>query len=177
MAKKIAVHTKGHFMKVFDNLSIRSKLILATVIPLIALIYYLQINIRQELRNKEAAVQVKLDLAQIERVRDLIHELQIERAMIVSYTTFNGTRGREEMLSQREATNQAATELTTFLTENGLAIANLWIIDSLPVFRAKVDALQFDEETNRNYLAGKSVLLEENGRILRRSQNANMRND
>jgi hypothetical protein len=164
-------------MKIFQNLSIRSKLVIATVIPMIALLYYLQINIRQELRNKEAALQVKLDLAEIEKVRALIHELQIERALIVGFSTFNGTRGREEMYAQRESTNEAARELTSFLGENGLVIPNLWIIDSLPGFRAKAEALQFDEAVNGRYQAGKSILLEENAKILRRSQNDNLRND
>ena len=49
-------------MNLFNNLSVRAKLILLSSIPFLGLLYYLQINIRQELTHKHSARQVIEDV-------------------------------------------------------------------------------------------------------------------
>jgi CheY-like chemotaxis protein/HAMP domain-containing protein len=164
-------------MKLLQNLSIRTKLILATFIPLVALLFYLQINIRQELRTKEAARQVQLDVATLEKLRGVIHELQLERALMQSYSTFKGTKSQEDLLSQRQNTDKAVLELNATLHEQGRTVPNLWIIDSLPYFRGLADALRFDEAANESYQSGKALLLEETAKIQRSANSPNIRND
>lgn len=164
-------------MKFLQNLSIRSKLIIASVIPLLALLYYLQINVRQELRNKETANEVKQDVALLERLQAVIYELQLERSLTVSYLTSKGATDRTAMLEEQDATDKAIDALQAILAEQGRSIPNLWLIDSLPYFRTKANALQVNEADDLEFKRGRTLILEENKKILRKSKNPNLRND
>ena len=163
-------------MNFFQNLSIRSKLILATMIPLIGLLYYLQINIRQELSNKESAQQVIADVSEIQEISTVIHEFQKERALTLVFLSGKGSKGKEVMTGQRESTDKAIFTLKKVLKEQQRAIENYAALDSLASIRAKVNAVQQIDDIDLFYSGFKADLLNEVSRILRSSNNHNLKN-
>src|SRR5687768_14330815 len=98
-------------MKLFQNLSLRSKLIIATLIPLLALFYYLQINIRGELANRRSAKQAIVDVALVREISKVIHEFQKERALTSTFLSTNGAKGRDQLAEQRESTDYTIAAL------------------------------------------------------------------
>ena len=162
---------------IFQNLSIRSKLIIASLIPLIALLYYLQINIRQELKNKESAQQVIADVSEIQEMSKVLHEFQKERAITFAFLAGKGLEGREELSDQRESTNKAIFELEKVLKQQDRTIANYSTLDSMPSVRAKVNALKPIDEIDPFYAGFKTTLLDEISTILRSSQNLTLKNN
>lgn len=164
-------------MNFFQNLSIRSKLIIASLIPLIALLYYLQINIRHELKNKESAQQVIADVSEIQEISKVIHEFQKERAITFAFLASKGSQGKEEMLTQRESTDKAIFGLEKVLKQQNRAIRNYATLDSMPSTRAKVNALKPIDEIDPFYAGFKVTLLDEVSSILRSSQNLMLKNN
>src|SRR6476469_9157778 len=102
-------------MKFFQNSSLRTKLIIAALIPVIALLYYLQLNMRQELNNKKEAREVLVDVSEIQQISRVVHEVQKERALSITFASSQGTKGRDQITEQREATDLALTALEKVL--------------------------------------------------------------
>lgn len=165
-------------MKFLQNLSIRNKLIISALIPLIALLYYLQLNISQELNNKNAAREVFDDVTTIEKLSKVIHEFQRERAFTLSFLTSNGAMGKESLFNQRELTDKAISELAKTLKEQKKTIENIRSLDSISSVRAKVNALNINEENRIDtyYSGTKTVFLDEINIILRSSKNVSIKN-
>lgn len=163
-------------MRFLQALSIRNKLILLSLIPVIGLIYYLQINIRQELIYRDTAQGVILDVAEIQEISKVIHEFQKERALTLILLSEPGKETRTELLHQREATDQAVFSLERTLAEQGRAIKGYGMIDSLADIRAKVNRLRPEDEIDPFYRDIKSTLLDAVSEILRSSQNLALKN-
>lgn len=164
-------------MNPLQNLSIRNKLILVSLVPVLGLLFYLQGSIRKELANKQAAQQLILDVSLIEKMGTLIHDLQKERALQVVYVIQTKEKSREVILNQREVTDKSIFELNKFLEKNNLHIDNLWLIDSLPSFRSKTDALKFNDRDNENFIAGKNRMLNAINKIMRASPGSKIKNN
>ena len=156
-------------MNLLQNVSIKVKLILVSLIPVLGLLYYLQDSIRKELASKEDAQNLILDVSLIEKMGALIHELQKERSLQVIYVIQAKEKNREVILNQREATDKSIVELNNFLQKNSVDIGTLWLIDSLPSFRSKTDALKFNDNDNENFIIGKKQMLNAISRIMQNS--------
>ncbi len=163
-------------MNIFKNISIRNKLIIASLIPLLALLYYLQINIRQELSNKNSAQQVIGDVQEIQEISKVIHEFQKERALTLSFLVGNGTKEKESLSDQWESTDKAISSLEKILKEQNRTIQNYSNLDSLLSVRAKVNAVKPVAEIDVFYTGFKANLLEEVSTILRNSKNLTLKN-
>lgn len=163
-------------MNIFKNISIRNKLIIASLIPLLALLYYLQINIRQELSNKNSAQQVIGDVQEIQEISKVIHEFQKERSLTLSFLAGNGTKEKESLSDQWESTDKAISSLEKILKEQNRIIQNYSNLDSLPSVRAKVTAVKPVAEIDVFYTGFKANLLEEVSTILRNSKNLTLKN-
>src|SRR4051812_31530798 len=98
-------------MKFLQNISLRSKLLIASLIPIITLLYYLQLSLRHELANKQAVESIILDVSVVQDISMVIHEFQKERALTLIFLSTGGRVGREQVVSQRPATDQAVSEL------------------------------------------------------------------
>jgi len=162
-------------MNFLKNLSIRSKLILVTLIPLIALVYYLQQTVADELRKKNAASQVLADVSQISALSSVIHELQKERALMTGYVASDGLT-RQNLMSQRDDTDRSIMELNQILAEHRGQLNNLWLLDSLPAIRAKANDLAYGPEEDAFFLDGKTLILEEVNKILLSSKSESVKN-
>lgn len=163
-------------MNFLQNLSIRNKLIIASLIPLIALIYYLQINIRQELNNKESAQQVITDVSVIQEISKVVHEFQKERALSLSFVSSEGTKEKEALLSQRENTDKTIAGLRKVLRDQDRTIDTYNALDSLSSARTRVNLLYSIDEIDLFYSGTKASLLEDISKILRLSKNLILKN-
>src|SRR4051794_34510192 len=102
-------------MKFLQNISLPTKLLLVSLIPVIALLYYLQLNVRQELKNKKAAQDIISDVALIREISKVNHEFQKERALTLTFLSTKGTRGRDQLVGQRQASDDAISALKKVL--------------------------------------------------------------
>ena len=118
-------------MNFVSNLSVRNKLILLSAIPLAGLLYYLQINIRQELANKNTAQQVIKDVLAVEELSKVVHEFQKERALSLTFLAGADADMKREILEQRESTDKAVFSLEKVLKEQQRVIAHYGLMDSL----------------------------------------------
>jgi signal transduction histidine kinase len=91
----------------FRNTSIRSKLILTLLAPLLALIVVSVVGIRSNQAAGDRAARVN-DLAHFaSSLAPLIHELQTERTLSASYLSDGRASGRQELVAQRVAVDLA----------------------------------------------------------------------
>lgn len=163
-------------MNILRNISIRNKLILISLIPILALLYYLQVNIRQELSNKKSAQQVIGDVLEIQEISKVIHEFQKERALTLNFLAGSGTTGKEQLSGQREATDKAISSLENILKEQRRTIQNYSDLDSLSSVRNEVNVLKSVGEIDVFYAGFKENLLAEVSTILRHSKNLTLKN-
>ena len=149
-------------MVFLKNLSIRSKLIIASLIPLLALLYYLQINISQELKNKESAKQVIENTEIIENISAVLHEIQKERALSGTYVLSGGIKEKEKLPDQRDATDKAISGLRKVLKDQNKTFNDYGGLDSLASARAFENTINAEkkEETSLLYLNIKTLLLD-----------------
>jgi CheY-like chemotaxis protein/HAMP domain-containing protein len=163
-------------MNFFNRLSIRAKLVVLCIIPLLGLAYALQIDIRRELTNKRTAAQVLEGTSQIAEISKVIHEFQVERALSLTLLVAPNSSLRQEIITQREQTDKVIASLGKLLRTQGQSIAQYGLIDSLPAIRAKVNDLASRDEIDPFYERIKVVLLNEVSTILRNSQNPTLKN-
>ena len=163
-------------MNFVSNLSVRNKLILSSAIPLAGLLYYLQINIRQELANKNTAQQVIQDVLAVEELSKVVHEFQKERALSLTFLAGADADMKREILEQRESTDKAVFSLEKVLKEQQRVITHYGLMDSLVFVRAKVNALRPVGEIDPFYRDIKSTLLDGVSDILRSSKTLTLKN-
>jgi len=126
------------------------------MIPLLALAYFLQGIITSELERKNTTTQVYLGIQEVEKISDLIHELQKERGVTISFLQSNRDEDRKTMIAQRESTNKGVTALINIYRDHGKKVS-VPLLDSLPDLRDNIR--MFPDNAN----ALKSSLLQEIG--------------
>src|SRR5690348_8402551 len=93
-------------MKFIQNLSIRNKLLLISLIPLAALLYFLIQMISGEIANRNRIQQVYNDVLVMEDLSKVLHQLQQERGYSLAYLLTKG-KEKSELIAQQEKTNLA----------------------------------------------------------------------
>lgn len=136
-------------MKFIQNLSIRNKLLLISLIPLAALLYFLTQIISREIANRNRIQQVYNDVLIMEDMSRLLHQLQQERGYSLAHLL---TRGNEknELITQHEK-----TDLAIFSTNQGLKKYKgnsgiLRSLNKLPLLRDKVQSLNIGPDSIRS---------------------------
>ncbi len=165
-------------MNSLKNISIRNKLIIASLIPLLALLYYLQLNIRQELKNKESAQQVIENTEIVANISAVLHEIQKERALSGTYVLSGGVKEKEKLPDQREATDKAIFGLRKILKDQNKTFNDYGGLDSLASARTIVNAInpEKEEEADLLYLNSKTFLLERIAEISATTKSFTIRN-
>ncbi len=157
-------------MTLLRNLSIRSKLFLISIIPLVALFYFLFSSLQNQLERKEIMLQVYDEFSEIEQMSKLLHECQIERGLLYAYLTTGLTRDYDAMVKQRKATNAAATAVQQIFADHQKTSRVLPFLDSLSIYREISDG--YANKLNQYKL----LLLAEMGTTLRTSRNPVIKN-
>lgn len=163
-------------MNFFNTISLRSKLIIAAVIPLIALCYYLVINLNEENRKKNTSLEVIAAVAEIDAVSKVLHEIQKERSLTFAFLSSKGAQEGSQLTEQREATDRSLFSLQQQLKENKGAVVAYAAADSLNSVRAKVNELRPINEIDGYYISFKAVLLDRVSRVLRASGGLTLKN-
>lgn len=163
-------------MTAMRNLSIKKKLILTSLIPLVALLYFLQSNIYKDLQTKRTAQQVIVDVKGIQELSKLIHELQKERALTFAFLGSGGTKGRDQLMDQREVTDVTIGTLMTSLKDEKQTVEKVSVLDSLPYIRSRVNSILPLSQIDPYYSSVKEVLLQEISSIGRSAQNLSLKN-
>ena len=163
-------------MNFFQNLSIRTKLVLLSLVPIIGFLYYLQIMVKADLTSKDIAHQVIRDVEVVEGLSRLVHEFQRERALSLTFLYGGTAETRNAIAAQREDTDNAIFELERILNAQARVVKDYGLIDSLALVRAKVDITRPDSEIDPFYRDIKAILLDGVAEILRSSQNLELKN-
>jgi CheY-like chemotaxis protein/signal transduction histidine kinase/HAMP domain-containing protein len=163
-------------MRLFRNWSIKTKLIFASLIPVLALVYYLQHTIWEELNTKTTAQKLIADVLVIKELSNSLHEIQRERALTLSYISSSGTRSKTELATQREMTDRIISGLKKLKIEQESQLSDYSLLDTIASVRMKVDRLTSIETTDPFYLAIKERLLGDISGKLRASQNVSLKN-
>ena len=163
-------------MKFIQNLSIRNKLLLVSLIPLTALLYFLSINMMDEKSRQNNISQVYKDVLEIEKVGDVIHSIQEERGNSISFLGSGGKEEKSELFNQRILTDKAIANLTRLLKEQKKSKA-LNMLESLPAIRNAVNGLKTDVDSMAEvYAAINTRLADEVNKTYRNAQDPEIRN-
>lgn len=126
-------------MKIIQNLSIRNKLLLICLIPLIATLYFLAASLLGEFSKRKNLQRVYADLREIEAISDVIHNLQEERSYSIAYQASEGQEERAELFNQRIFTDKAIRDLHQLLAQQGKQ-KKFDYLDDIPALRHSVHA-------------------------------------
>ncbi len=88
-------------MKWLNNLSVKVKLLIVLLMPLCGLLYFAQIEIRNDLELSNDLGQLEALTTMVTTVSPLVHEFQKERGASAVYTAAAGGKFKSEMAAQR----------------------------------------------------------------------------
>lgn len=159
-------------MNFLTKLSIRSKLLVISLIPLLALVYFLYGSVGDALQRKAIMLEVYDEFSEIESMSKLLHQLQIERGLALTYLATNSDADKKDMLAQMKISDQAITETQKiFVAHKKTSSSILPFLDSAQ-FHRQSSLRQYSDKLNKY----KILLLAEMGRTLRKSKNIDIKN-
>lgn len=123
-------------MNPIRKLSIRSKLFLVCLVPILGLLYYLSISLGNEFDKKQQLENVVEWTEDIMLMSELVHQVQLERAITQAY--FYGLIQRDRMFDQFSATDVKIAQLRQNLTIAGHDLAILYMFDDIQRIRQLV---------------------------------------
>src|SRR2546425_13372028 len=97
-------------MKIIQILCISNKLLLISLIPLAALLYFLMQMISGEIANRNRIQQVYTEILVMEDMSKVLHQLQQERGYSLAYLLTKG-KEKNELITQHEKTDLAIFSL------------------------------------------------------------------
>lgn len=174
-------------MNILNNISIKLKIILMLVAPVLGLLYFSINNLisTNKVAHEMEAVQQLSSMAV--RASSLVHELQKERGYTAGFLGSNGKKFASDLPAQRGNTDQKISELNTYLKgfdaeEFGSEFSanfnkTLTLIDQLSGKRSAVsafkitgkEAIGYYSNVNGNFIAliGEMVELSNSGEVTR----------
>jgi len=126
-------------MKFIRNLSIRNKLFLISLIPLIALLYFLSADIWDKISRRNNMEKVHADVLEIEKTGNIVHAIQSERSYSVSYMATGGAEDKNELFAARMQTDRTISDLELLLKEQKQN-NTFTFLDSIPRMREAVNS-------------------------------------
>lgn len=157
-------------MQFLKNLSIRSKLVLISLIPLLALVYFLQGIVTAGLSRKNTTEQVYRDFLEVEKLSALVHQIQKERGLTLAFLQSETQIDKNKITEQREMTNRAVTEVFDIYRLRQKNTTQLALLDSLPHMRKNIQTLP--DQLNMI----KATLLAEIGNTSKACKNVDIKN-
>lgn len=110
-------------MKLIQDLSIRNKLFLLGITPMIALFYFVGLGVKDQLDERKTLVTVRQEVLEAEALSGVIHQLQQERGYTTIFILTKGESQRSELFNQREETDRAIAKLNSLSSDNNKATA------------------------------------------------------
>jgi len=110
------------------NFSIRKKLIIALLIPVVGLVYFTTQSIVMESDKQTKFTQLKVSLSNSIIINDLVHELQKERGLSAGFIGSVGDKFKIDLLEQRKVTDKAIKD---FKLHNSILKTNKYYYDKI----------------------------------------------
>ncbi|SIT84659.1 response regulator [Pontibacter indicus] len=137
-------------MNIIKNLKIRDKLLLLLALLLFPLVYFVATNVQRELEDNEKLKQEVVQLNESEKISDLLHAFQRERARILAAAA-GDSAFMLDARAQRGLTDATETELVNFLSENNRPLPALGMLQELKKYRNDLDQGKLDVLEFRRY--------------------------
>ena len=143
-------------MNIIKNMSIRSKLILISLIPVGALLYYLTGSIRDDLKDKADINKVYTGVLVAEDISNIIQELQLERGY--SYRFYNHPRyyTQSEVTNQRIEVDKALSHFNIMIQED-TNLVDFNISEQVIFIRNHIDNKEYDGD--ETYVAYRNLIV------------------
>ena len=137
-------------MQIIRDLKIKHKLLILLFILLIPLLYFVVENVREEIAKIRILEEELVQLEESEKISELIHELQQERAKI-NPAAEGDSIFLLEAQAQRVMTDGARKRLEAFLKSTGRTVTGLSQVDELNRYRDQLDRKALDISAFRTY--------------------------
>lgn len=165
-------------MTFIQNLSIRNKLLLVSLVPLAALVYFLATDVSDKIAKRENLRRVHNYVMEIEKIADIIYSVQEERGYAIGYVNSGGKEEKSDMMNQRTQTDKAIAALNQLLKEQKKDKDKKFaFLNNIGDIRGAVNQLNIDVDTMANAYTYINVhLLDEVNKNYRNAQDPEIRN-
>ena len=102
------------------NLSIRLKLVLQILVPIVTILILASILIYSKYSEVETFQKAEKSSALLSHISALVHETQKERGMSAVYLSSHGKKYKEKLLAQRKLTDQQLNMIKEFVSKENL---------------------------------------------------------
>ncbi|MBW3545967.1 MAG: nitrate- and nitrite sensing domain-containing protein, partial [Bacteroidetes bacterium] len=162
-------------MNFIRNLSIRNKLLLVSLIPLLTLLYFLTDSISNEIESRNNLQKVYNDVLEIEAIAKVKHQILQERGHSIAYLASSGVEEKSELFSQRVETDRAIFDLRQTL-KNQEKSKLFPILDNMPEIRNAVNSLSADPDSVATvYTEMKTLLIDDVNKTYGRAEDTEIR--
>lgn len=137
-------------MNFIQNLSIRNKLLLIAITPLLALFYFLTVSIAERINEKKTIDLVFQEVLRTEVLSNVIHQLQQERGYSTGFIQSIGKEQKSELFAQREEVDKAILGLNQFLSAKDKLKINT-IRQDVSILRSQVNAMTMTDSIQHQF--------------------------
>ena len=128
-------------MNYFRNLKIKSKLLLITIVPMLTIVFYSGITIKNLLLEKENLSLTSNRILEMEALSNLIHPLQVERGLSVGVIIKKDTEAKNKLSDIRNEVNTAIDNLKNVYTQTNHDNTFLNALNELNTKRENINLL------------------------------------
>ncbi|MDD3324371.1 MAG: methyl-accepting chemotaxis protein [Sulfurospirillaceae bacterium] len=156
-------------MDFFYKLSIRGKLFVLAILPLVALLYFTGSKVIEDIKYQQRIEQVNVLVNLSEKISLLVHETQKERGASAGYLGSKGQKFGDKLAPQRKLTDERHKEYVAFVKKikfsdfDAMFKASLEKIDqkysSMESIRSRVDDLSISAKEQVAYYTDLNTML------------------
>ena len=128
-------------MSYFKNLKIKSKLLIITIIPMLTIIFYSGLTIKNLIVEKENLSLTNNRIIEMEAISNLIHPLQVERGLSVGVVVKKDTEAKNKLSHIRKEVNTAIDNLKDVYTKTNHDHILLNVLNELNTKRESINLL------------------------------------
>lgn len=129
-------------MNFLNNLSIKRKLLLLALLPILALLYFSANQVIVQLKTTGIVKEVSVRVSESEKVSNLVHELQKERGLSAGFIASKGEKGGDKLTAQRAEVDKKIKEMEDFLKGKKSSSRILSLLSELNSMRSRISSLQ-----------------------------------
>ena len=104
-------------MKFLSNLTIKMKVLILSIIPLLAILIYTSIFLYNHYKSYSESQIIENSVNLATKISAVVHELQKERGRTAGYLGSGGTKFKIELQEQRRLTDQKISQLKNYLNK------------------------------------------------------------
>ncbi len=117
MKKSSEENVNTGVFSILENLTLKNKMIYMLIIPILALIYFAQSEMRQSMSLVSENEKIRVLAHFSVKASSMVHELQKERGASAGYLGSGGTKFVSELPAQHKQSDVKISELTSFLKD------------------------------------------------------------